>query len=416
METTLEAPPVSLNEGLKAAMQAEIAYSEAQSNPQQQQAPAPKTEAVQEQPPTQEDATSQEAQKTDQQKTGKKWEQLAKKEEAAAEEKTAEVEEEYPDTPPEAQNAWTKIKREVKELRNLRKQLEAEKGSWTAEKTEYETKLKEYNEKVSKFSDADLEALKKYREDEAIYNIERTESFQTRVSKPWNEGNSTLQEVSEYTNIPADKFKEALVEPNSLVRNSKVAKLLKTARLSGPEGEEMELDSAEIAALTSQVTAAGQKLHEATMANKELREEAATKGQQRSVQEEAAKIKAETEAKEVWNRASQEIESSIRVGLKDLVESGDIKEEHLKQGAGEQLSDDPMDRAYAIRASYLVPVMTEALRAARAKIAQLEQDRKDRMATRPGTRPSAPSGIPQERSMSLKDAMRAEQQFQGMSQ
>lgn len=411
-EAILEAPT-----SLQQAMQAHVQQNEPAQAPSQQQAPKT-TETTQEQPVQQKETQTQEVQKAsaDATKPPKKWEQLAKKDEPATEENTTEqTEEEYPESAPQAQNAWTKIKKELKELRAKRAEWDGERSNYTVERQKLDAQIKELSERASKFKDEDLAALQKFREEQAIYNIEQTETYQTQVTRPWQEGNNTLQEVSEYTKIPTDKFKEILVEPNGLLRNSKIGKLLKTARMTDVDGSEVELDPSEIAALTTQISEAGRKLHDATHANKTLKDEAALKGQQRATQEEAAKIKAQQEAKEVWNRSSQEIESTLRVGLKDLIEAGVLKDEDIKQGGGEELAEDPMDRAYAVRASYLVPVMTEALRSAHAKIAQLENERKERQAARPGVKPQPHNGVTGGSQLSLQDAMRAHTQEYGVA-
>lgn len=407
MPEAIAEAPVAAEQSLAQAMEAHIQYTENQGQPPvQQQQEQTTEEQVQIEQPVQESSTEN---------TGKKWEKLGKPAEEKPKEETPETEEEYPDGAPKEQNAWTKIKREVKDWRTKHKEWETERTSWTAREQEYETKLKEALEKASKVNESDLQELQKYREERAIYDVQRTDTYQNEAAKPWNEGNSTLKEISEYTRIDVDKFKEVLTEPNSLLRNSKISKLLKTARMPDESGDgEVELDPSEIAALVTQVTDAGKKLHDASAAHKRLTEEAALKGSQRATQEQAAKLKAEQEAKEVYGRGMKEMTTNMQVQLKDLIDAGALDPKVFEDISREELPTDPMDQIYALHASHMLIPMAQQLRQALAKVAELENDRKERQSVRPGTKVTPSQGNKNGRVITLEEAMRAEMQHQGM--
>lgn len=395
-------PSQPVDSGLAAAMQAHIQYKENQDNPVPPPQNPTETAPEKTQPQIDSNAPPETKPPLEGQQKEKKgmWEKLGKTD--PPEERKPEGEQEYPEEPPKEQNAWTKIKRELKELK-------AERAQWQSERPTYEQQLKELKERTSKFSDTDLTDLQKYREEQAIFHVQTTDTYQNEAAKPWNEGNETLRNISEYTKIPADKFKEALMEPNPLVRNREITKILKAAKTTDQHsGEESELDASEIASLAAQVSDAGKKLHDASAAHKRLTDEAALKGQQRATQEEAAKIRAQQESKEVFSRGMKEMTSNMQVQLKDLMEAGYLDQKTFETIAQEDLPTDPMDQIYALHASHMLIPLTQALRQAHAKIAEYEEDRKARMETRPSTRPKPSSGPNGRPNMSLQDAMNAQ--------
>lgn len=394
--------------GLAAAMEAHIKYTEAQASgaseapAQTDQKPTEMTSAAPEAQEQPQSPNSNQNAATAPEKKGKgMWEKLGKVTEPNPAEKP-EAETEYPEEAPKEQNAWTKIKREVKELKALR-------TTWDTERAQYEARVKELAEKSSQFSDDDVQALKRFREDQAIFDVQRTDTYQNEAAKPWSEGNETLKNISEYTKIPADKFKDALLEPNPLMRNREITKVLKTAKMVDPHtGDELELDASEIASLATQISEAGKKLHDASAAHKRLTEEAALKGQQRATQEEASKIKAQQESKEVFKRGMTEMSSNMKVQLKDLMDDGLLDEKSFESISQEDLPTDLMDQIYALHASHLMIPLTQSLREARAKIAEYEADRQARLGARPSTKPIPTPGGNGKRPMTLQEAMRAQ--------
>jgi hypothetical protein len=397
----IDAPPTqdaapSFEGGLDAAMKAEVQFREGDKRD---------TQHAEQKPPKQEapaDKKAEEAPKADKPAGDKPkpWDRLAKPPEVEKKaEDTADALEadDLPDDAPKAQNAWTKAKKELKERRAQAAQWEAEKQAWEAEK-------KTLVEKASKVTDEDLTELQRFREEQAIYDVKRTKTYQERAQTPWNEGEATLGEVSEYTKISPDKLKEALLEPNRLARLDLVTELLRTS--------ERTIDDARIGALANQVLEAGQKLHAAHLAHKELTEEAAVKGQQRATQEQAAKLKAQTEAKEIHQRGMKEMTTNLQTQLKDLMDDGLLDSKEFESIAEAEMPDDPMDRIYALHASYLLPSMAQSLRKAQAKIREYEADRQARLGTRPSTKPGPPNQGGK-REVSLDEAMKAQMQHQG---
>jgi hypothetical protein len=392
---TQDAGP-SFDAGLDAAMKAEVQFRDGDKRDTQHAEPKPpKQEAPADNKP--EDVPKADKPAGDK---SKPWDKLAKPPEV--EKKTEDAPETpegdgLPDDAPKEQHAWTKTKKELRELRTKAAQWEAEKQAWEAEK-------KTLAEKASKVTDEDLAELQRFREEQAIYDVKRTKTYQERAQTPWNEGEATLGEVSEYTKISPDKLKEALLEPNRLARLDLVTELLRTS--------ERTIDDARIGALANQVLEAGQKLHAAHLAHKELTEEAAVKGQQRATQEQAAKLKAQTEAKEIHQRGMKEMTTNLQTQLKDLMDDGLLDPKEFDAISSAEMPDDPMDRIYALHASYLLPSMAQSLRKAQAKIREYEADRQARLGTRPSTKPGPPNQGGK-REVSLDEAMKAQMQHQG---
>jgi hypothetical protein len=392
---TQDAGP-SFDAGLDAAMKAEVQFRDGDKRDTQHAEPKPpKQEAPADNKP--EDVPKADKPVSDK---SKPWDKLGKPSEI--EKKTEDAPETpegdgLPDDAPKEQHAWTKTKKELRELRTKAAQWEAEKQAWEAEK-------KTLAEKASKVTDEDLAELQRFREEQAIYDVKRTKTYQERAQTPWNEGEATLGEVSEYTKISPDKLKEALLEPNRLARLDLVTELLRTS--------ERTIDDARIGALANQVLEAGQKLHAAHLAHKELTEEAAVKGQQRATQEQAAKLKAQTEAKEIHQRGMKEMTTNLQTQLKDLMDDGLLDPKEFESIASAEMPDDPMDRIYALHASYLLPSMAQSLRQAQAKIREYEADRQARLGARPSTKPGPPNPGGK-REISLDEAMKAQMAHQG---
>lgn len=386
----------SFEAGLEAAMKAEVQYREGDKRDTQHAEPKPPKQEIQVEKKTEETAKVEKP-------AGEKpkpWDKLGKppEPEKKLEDAPDALEgDDLPDDAPKAQNAWTKAKKEIKEYRAKAAQWEAEKQAWESEK-------KTLAEKASKVTDEDLTELQRFREEQAIYDVKRTKTYQERAQAPWNEGEATLGEVSEYTKISPDKLKEALLEPNRLARLDLVTELLRTS--------DRAIDDARIGALANQVLEAGQKLHAAHLAHKELTEEAAVKGKQRATQEEAAKLKAQTEAKEIHSRGMKEMATNLQTQLKDLMDDGLLDPKEFESIAEAEMPDDPMDRIYALHASYLLPSMAQSLRQAQAKIREYEADRQARLETRPSTKPGPPNQGAK-REMSIDEAMKAQMQHQG---
>lgn len=408
-DTAVITPPVQAptnagsDGGLQAAMKAQMEYNQSQQAPTQEvQKPTqdtPKTETEAQTQKTHENAP--ESQQTDKKRP---WDKL-KSEEPAEQAKleTTEGADEYPDDAPKAQNAWTSIKKRVKELEALQKTWENERSTWNTEKTQWETHRKQLEEKANSWSEDQLKEYQKLKEREAIEYVEQSEAYQKEAQAPWDRGNAALKEISDYSQVDAKAIREVLMEPNKLTRHDKLVELLGSSPKS--------LSEARIEILAKEAMDAGDDLIKAAEAYGRLTKDAAIKREQVAQQEKAAALKAQEEAKKVLRDAISEVDSGLRVQLKDLLDDGILSEKDLG-GGGEDfdMQQDPMDLAFGTRSAHLLPAMAKALRNARREIAQLKEDQKARQAARPGLKPNGATNgskpVP-----SLKEAMRAHTQW-----
>lgn len=357
---------------LRSAMAADVEQQRTKQPVLPPQKQADKSAQVDDKP--KEDVTKQEVQ-TDDKAAKKPWDKLGKPD---AKKEAATQTDDLGDIVPEgdkAQNAWTGIRKEVK-------QLKTERETWLKERSDFEAKVKALEETASQIKPEDSEALKRYREQEAVNYVQRTPEYQEKAAKPYSEGYEVLREVSEFTDLPVGKLQEALLEPNSILRDEKVLALLETSA--------KDMTDARKAALQKAVMDAGAKMNAASVEHQRLTQEASLKKEQLETQTKAQQMKTQEEAKKVFSAAMRETGDGLKVQLADLVESGLISHADIDAIRDEQFTDDPMDRALETYITSLSVPMIRNLRKALsekdAKIAELEADRKARMATNPSVR------------------------------
>lgn len=307
--------------------------------------------------------------------------------------------EEFGDTVPageKAQNAWTTIKKQVKEY-------QAKEQAWAKQQAEWEAKVKEYESRQSDFSEEDRNALTKYREAEAIDYVTKTTEYVEKAQTPFNQGKSVLMEVSEYTGIPLQKIEESLMEPNSILRDENILTLMETSS--------KEITEARKEALKNRVIEAGDKMNDAVAEHRRLTEDAATKKQQRETAMQAEAMKSKQEAEKVFRSAMAETGDGLKVQLKDLIEQGLLSEKDIDSVAQEKFTDDPMERAIETYITHVSVPLIKNLRQEMARLKaeneQYKADRQARMKAQPGVKPSSSSSNGKAPEMSLTEAMKA---------
>lgn len=375
-QTQTQVPAYNSGDALRSAMAEHIAQQQPQTRQQVQTEPV-QQEQVSTQSAQAAAETQAETQTQDPNKPARPWDKLGK----APEAKPANGEE-FGDKPPEgdkAQNAWTTIKKRVKEY-------EAKEQTWAKQQQEWEQKLKEYEGRTSEFKPEMLERLKRYEEEEAINHVQRTTDYLERAQKPWDESQQTLREVAEYTGLSVQELQKALQNPNRLMRNEELALLLEK------EGVR-EMSEARKLAIINDVFQAGEKANQAAQAHKELTDQAHAKKEQRDMAQKAEQMKAKEESQKVLKAAATEVQDGMKVSFQDLIEAGHLKAKELEFG-DLQPSSDPIDVMFGEYSANLLTVLAPKYRAALAKISELEADRKERMGTNPSVRPTRTNGAP----------------------
>lgn len=405
----IQAPTNAGNDGgLQAAMKAQMEYVSSQQPSQAPPAPEPPQKA---QEPVQDTISKEPAIDTPKEKESapeptkdakKPWDKLAPDPEK--EKVEGEPQDDHPDDAPKAQNAWTNIKRELKEARAKLAEWETQKAkTWEQEKAQWEAQRKELEERASQWSEDQLKEYQKLKERDAIEYVTQSKQYQEEAQEPWNRGNSAITEIADYSQIDVKAIKETLLEPNKLLRHEKLVELF--------GGSTKSLSEARVEILANQAMQAGEDLHKAAQAHERLTKDAATKREQVAQQERAAALKAQEEAKIVLRNAIAEVDSGIRVQLKDLVESGILAEKDLEAGSdGFDMQQDPMDLAFGTRSAHLMPILTKKIRSLVAENAQLKAERTARKAAQPGLKVNG-SVHTGPRVPSLQEAMAAHRQW-----
>lgn len=395
-----EAAPNASGMNLAQAMHAHLAETQAE------QGQAQATEQAEQKPEAQQQQveTKPQEKSTETPETTKKgpWEKMGKKEEVKVEESSPESEE-YPDDAPKAQNAWTKIKQENKEFKTKLAEWESVKAKqWEQEKAAWENEKKALSEKSAKWDDQKESDYQKMRDRYALDYIKETQEYQTEAQTPWDQGNSAIKDISEYTKLDSKEFKDALMEPNRLARKKALTELIKKS--------EVELADTEIISLADEAFRAGEQIQKAVDAHERLTKDASLKREQALNQEKASSMKAQEEAKQVRNQALNEVLSGMKAQVKDLIESGVLDESDIT-GAGEgfDMEQDPMDLAFGNAMANLSPKLFAKIRDLQSQVAKLEGERKERNGTKPTLKPSGTTARTNGRSPqpSLADAMKA---------
>lgn len=393
------------------------AQMEFQSQPPQQEA-APKPTAKQTQKPVSEapkqevdaevQSTPETQPETTQSDKKRPWEKLKAEEtpepkEKKVEQSTEDYDGDEPPTGDKAQSAWMKRKNRIKELEGITANWEAKAKEWETERSTWNTKQKELEERANQWKDEERQEYQKLKERDAIEYVTQSKQYQEEAQAPWDRGNSSLAEISDYSQVDVKAIKDVLLEPNKLTRHDKLVELLSNSPKT--------ISEARIEILAKEAMDAGDELHKAAQAHERLTKDASTKREQVAQQEKAAALKAQEEAKKVLRESIAEVDSGLKVQLKDLVDEGLLSEKDLNGGGEEfDMQQDPMDLAFGTRAAHLLPVMTKAIRSLKREIAQLKEDQRARQQARPGLKPSGATNgskpVPD-----LKAAMRAHTQW-----
>jgi len=398
-----DAPANASGMNLAQAMHAHISEQKAAESgqaPVQQEAPPEQKPA-----PKAEQHPKTEEKPSDTPETAKKgpWEKLGKKEEAKTEETSPEAEE-YPDDAPKAQNAWTKIKQENKEFKAKLAEWESVKAKqWEQEKAAWENEKKALSEKSAKWDDQKESDYQKMRDRYALDYIKETDEYRNEAQSPWDQGNSSIKDISEYTKLDPKDFKDALMEPNRLARKKALTELIKKS--------DVELADTEIISLADEAFRAGEQIQKAVDAHERLTKDASLKREQALNQEKASSMKAQEEAKQVRTQALNEVLSGMKAQIKDIIEAGILDESDV-DGAGEgfDMEQDPMDLAFGNAAANLAPKLFSKIRELQGKLDKYEAERKERNGTKPTLKPTGttvPRGTNGAPRQSLDDAMRA---------
>lgn len=301
------------------------------------------------------------------------------------------------------QSRWLQLKAAETELQTIKPQYEAlqkEIEKFNADKQAWETKQKEYEELKNERSWRDYT---------------KTEEYIKEIETPFAKIGKYTQDVADYAGVDVKGLMAAMNEPNPLIRGKKITAVLEEAKEA--------VDAGVVATLVEK----GNSLqdlyelhdrHKASAGEKQAQHENATKAQ---------KLKAETEAREILTRAHSEVSTNIFKPHKDVFDDGFVaafKEAYpghdgkdalasIAEWAQQEDPGDPMDKAYQAQANFMLPAAVNYIRALKAELAQLKQNKAAEQQARPGITPAATQANGVQR-MTLREAAELDRQ-QGRS-
>jgi hypothetical protein len=301
------------------------------------------------------------------------------------------------------QSRWLQLKAAETELQTIKPQYEAlqkEREKFEADKQAWETKQKEYEELKNERSWRDYT---------------KTEEYNRDIEVPFEEIRQYNEDVATAAGVDEKALLKALNERNPILRGRAIRAILE-------EGKEA-IDGEIVATLVERGNEL-QKLyklhdqHKAIAGEKQAQHENATKAQ---------KLKAETEAREILTRAHSEVSTNIFKPHKDVFDDGFVaafKEAYpghdgkdalasIAEWAQQEDPGDPMDKAYQAQANFMLPAAVNYIRALKAELAQLKQNKAAEQQARPGITPAATQANGVQR-MTLREAAELDRQ-QGRS-
>lgn len=301
------------------------------------------------------------------------------------------------------QSRWMDLRAKEKLLAEIEpkyKGLSEERTKWEEEKAALQKDRTE------------LEELRRQRD---FTDVKKSKRYLEEVETPYQEIASRAQEVAEYAGVDVRALMQAMQNPNSMLREDALTELLQEAKRPVKPGN--------IAALVEK----GSELLKLFGKVEEFEKEASLQKAQYENGQNAAKLKAETEAKEVRTRAHKEIRTNILAQGADVLGSPEFKEifkeaykmdvapddvmDHVMSLGMDFKDGDPMPSAFNAQAQYYIgPLITHSRNQA-SEIATLKAEIAELTNARPGIKPTAVKPAPGEgKYTSLAEAAAAHKQ------
>jgi hypothetical protein len=277
-------------------------------------------------------------------------------------------EDELPDIAPKEQEVWTRTKKENRELKAKFKELEP--------------KLKELEERASKFDESKLKEYEETIEWRARERFKETPEYKEKAAAPYSEGLTKINQVSEFTGVATKDLMEALMEPNDLLRMTKVNKLMAN---SGNE-----LDDKAIDASVQAILKADDLIQKGTAEHNRFMEEAQAKREQYETRQSAEKLKAESEAKKIRGEALATTKEELMARMNDLVKAKYISETDFDDFMEAEDSGEPMDAAFRTAMEHMGPKFIKIIRDLAKENKALKDEAKESRGTKPSVNPATP--------------------------
>lgn len=310
--------------------------------------------------------------------------------------KAADADDFPPDaTTPQAKNAWSSIKTELKTLKS-------EKEAWEAEKA----RLASEAAKAKQFTEADPE-WKEYQKVKArLEEVEpviarvaytKTQAYRDTIETPRNEIGSAAKQLADQFKVPDNKMIAALTEPDPVRQNELLSEV--TSEMDDRSKfrlYQMANDLEHLNRLDDRMAENAARAHKEAEAIEKQRME------QSAIEKKAAEMRAITDSKpKLLNAASlftlngETPEAAVE---KILSEANETPFEEM----------DNNQKAFAIISASIVPRMQKMLVAQKAEVERLKKELADYSNATPRVGPGSQTQASEQRPVSVIDGIRAQ--------
>jgi hypothetical protein len=305
---------------------------------------------------------------------------------------------EIPDTAPKDQQAWTHLKKSIKEANAKLAELTPIKEQFEKLQREHEV-LKNKPFQLPEDIKGELEDLRTLK---AAYDVEDTPEWQQRITVPFQQREGYLKKVAAHYKIDESALLAASDEPDPIVRAEKMEEVLRTG--------EKELPMAQAAMVNQAVN----ELHMIYSEMNNMRQNAQNVWSAKQGKNAELLKTQETEKTQKWQAAAQDTYQKLHDKLPQFFEDGDFAE----SVKGASIAEDEPTRAYQAQAGELLPHVVQRLFEAEAKIRQFEAGNQARAAAKPSMTPTDVV-LPKEQGdapTSLEEAMRMQKSWDSRRQ
>jgi hypothetical protein len=299
---------------------------------------------------------------------------------------------------PEAKNAWTKSRNEIREFKAKVTALEAEKTRLAAE-LEGKKGLTE-NDPLK----AEVEALRKEREEfqkeAAKWNVTKTDAYRDAVTKPLNRLSTDALGIAKRNEINEGRLIDALREPDEKLQNEKITELTEAL----PEREKFRLwgIADELRKVYERQDEIEANAHESL---KEAQAREQVEAAERQTKNRAAEMRAVEDMKDKLLKSARYFKLD---GETDEVAVKAILEEANTVPFDEQ---DLKAKSFSVAAAAMLPRVLRNHRALAAKLAEAEKELASYVGATPRTTQGAvdktPSGEPVDFVTAVKNRLAA---------
>jgi len=275
---------------------------------------------------------------------------------------------------PTDQRAWTSTKKERNELRKWREAMEPKLAQFEKDIAERDQKLADFEKKYGPDHEKEYQELKKFR---SVWDVANSPEFDEKIAKPMDANFTGLADIC--TDLKLDFSKLLQIADGEFKTNRQRAIAIEDY-LNTSEEQVRPSD------ITDVLRHVGELKEIAAERDRILNEAETGKAKL-----ESDRMLAEQQESQKWDKeiadARENMFKRLHPVFADVLKDGS---EELKTVQGSAVAETPEELALHAMAYELVPIITNRMRAAEAKLAEIEKKEKAALGTRPGLHASTP--------------------------